>query len=306
MPKVSAIVPIYNAEVYLCRCLDSIISQTLSDFEILLIDDGSPDRSGEICDDYSTKDSRIRVFHKENGGVASARQLGMENAQGEYIIHVDPDDWVEPNMLEELYNEALKNDADVVICDYWVDSERIVRQRPSALDNLTILQEFFQQLYGCCWNKLLKRSFYNTHQIKFYTELAYCEDLTFWLRLYQQSVKTTYLPKAYYHYIQHPKSLCKTHVSYKDDKDWKLIKILRKDLKNFDSIKKMALSRISFFIVTDAFRYGNFSTMSFTKRYGKYVPYLLIYKNIPFSQRLLWARVCLGMYGYYKDRLKLY
>ena len=99
-PRVSIIVPVYKAEAYLHRCVESLLAQTFTDFEILLIDDGSPDRSGEICDEYAAKDPRVRVFHKENGGVSSARQCGMDHAEGEYTIHADLYDCVEPNMLE--------------------------------------------------------------------------------------------------------------------------------------------------------------------------------------------------------------
>ena len=116
-PVISIIVAVYKAESCLRRCVDSLLAQTFQDYEILLVDDGSPDRSGEICDEYARKDNRVRVFHKENGGVASARQCGMNNARGEYVIHADPDDWVEPNMLEELYGKAKEENADVLICD---------------------------------------------------------------------------------------------------------------------------------------------------------------------------------------------
>ena len=101
-PAVSVIVPVYNAEPYIRRCLDSISAQTFKDFEVILIDDGSPDHCGAICDEYARQDSRFRVIHKENEGVAVARQCGIDNAQGTYSIHCDPDDWVEPNWLEEL------------------------------------------------------------------------------------------------------------------------------------------------------------------------------------------------------------
>lgn len=99
---VSVIVPVYKAEKWLHRCVDSILAQTMEDFELLLIDDGSPDRSGEICDEYAVKDSRVRVFYKENGGVSSARNLGLDNAQGEWISFVAADDWVEVDYLEGL------------------------------------------------------------------------------------------------------------------------------------------------------------------------------------------------------------
>ena len=100
---VSIIVPIYKAEKYLHRCIDSILAQSYADFELLLINDGSPDSCGAICDKYATKDSRIRVFHKENGGVSSARNLGLENAFGEWITFIDADDYVHPRFLESLY-----------------------------------------------------------------------------------------------------------------------------------------------------------------------------------------------------------
>jgi len=134
-PKISVIVPVYNATAYLERCVGSLLLQTLSDFEILLIDDGSNDGSAELCDDYARKDSRVKVYHKPNGGVASARQLGVNKASGDYSIHIDPDDWVLPTMLEELYGVAVKSEADMVICDFTVVDER---ESIVAFSNLTI------------------------------------------------------------------------------------------------------------------------------------------------------------------------
>ena len=96
---ISIITPVYNAEKYLRCCIDSIIAQTFTDFELLLIDDGSKDKSGAICDEYAAKDARIRVFHKENGGVSSARNLGLDNAKGEWITFIDSDDWVKQDYL---------------------------------------------------------------------------------------------------------------------------------------------------------------------------------------------------------------
>lgn len=205
IPKVSVIIPVYNAEKYLFRSVDSLLAQTLQDFEVLLIDDGSPDKSGEICDEYAKKDTRVRVFHKENGGVSSARQYGMNNARGEYTIHVDPDDWVEPNMLEELYAKAKEEDADMVICDYYEEYPKwkktiYKQQKPSALDHNTVLKELFQQLYGSCWNKLVKRACYNKYDINYPSELTLCEDLYVNISLLIYDIKVTYLPKAFYHY----------------------------------------------------------------------------------------------------------
>ena len=146
MPKVSIIVPVYKAEKYLNRCIDSILAQTFTDFELLLIDDGSPDRSGEICDEYAKKDSRIRVIHKENGGVSSARQRGLDESVGEYTMHADPDDWVEPEMLDELYKKAKEEDADMVICDFFYEYKTgsfICKQHIYNCNAESILKQFF-------------------------------------------------------------------------------------------------------------------------------------------------------------------
>ena len=117
MPKISVIVPVYNTEKYLNRCIDSILAQTFTDFELLLIDDGSTDCSGKICDEYAAKDSRVRVFHKENGGVSSARNMGLDNAQGEWITFVDSDDWVHEDFLKKRLALALNDNADIAYCD---------------------------------------------------------------------------------------------------------------------------------------------------------------------------------------------
>lgn len=115
-PKISIIVPVYNVEKYIRRCIDSILNQTFKDFELILVDDGSPDRCGEICEEYALRDIRIKVIHKENGGQASARNVGLDIAQGDYIGFVDSDDWIDSDMYEILYNEIIKYQADIASC----------------------------------------------------------------------------------------------------------------------------------------------------------------------------------------------
>ena len=117
-PTISVIVPVYNVERYLARCIDSILAQTFMDFELILIDDGSPDNSGRICDEYAAKDARIRVFHQENGGVSSARNHGIDAALGEYVCFVDSDDLILPTYLETLFETITENDADIATCGY--------------------------------------------------------------------------------------------------------------------------------------------------------------------------------------------
>lgn len=203
MPKISVIVPVYKAEAYLHRCVDSLLAQTFQDFEVLLVDDGSPDRSGEICDEYARQDSRVRVFHKENGGVSSARQCGMDNALGEYTIHADSDDWVEPAMLEELYQKAKEEDADMVICDFYEESRKhsvLKNQKPTALKHDSVLSDLFYRLHGSSWNKLVRRGCLEKYKIKYPLDLSYCEDLYVNACLVANDIRIAYLPKAFYHY----------------------------------------------------------------------------------------------------------
>ena len=203
--KISLIVPVYKAEHYLRRCVDSLLAQTFSDYEILLVDDGSPDASGTMCDEYARQDSRIRSYHKENGGVSSARQFGIEHARGEYIIHADPDDWVEPNMLAELYAKAKETDADMVICDFY-NHERgkisLVSQKPSSLQSETVLCELFYRLHGSCCNKLVRRACFDNFHVSYPLDLSYCEDLYVNACLLSKNIEVSYLPKAFYHYDQ--------------------------------------------------------------------------------------------------------
>lgn len=204
-PKISVIVPVYKAENYLHRCVDSLLAQTFTDFEIILVDDGSPDRSGEICDEYAGKDKRVRVIHQENGGVSAARQRGMDNARGEYTIHADPDDWVDPPMLEELYRKAKEEDADMVICDFYMNTRRnqsYVSQ--GEADNKSSKEIFslllLQQLHGSCWNKLIRKSCYDKYNVKFPKEIIRWEDLFVVCNLLYSGIRVSYVPAAFYHY----------------------------------------------------------------------------------------------------------
>lgn len=116
MPEISIIVPVYNVEKYLEKCVDSILAQTFRDFEVVLVDDGATDSSGKLCDQLCEKDARIRVIHKENGGLSSARNAGIENARGNYLAFIDSDDYIDPGMMEELYRNIVNEDADLSVC----------------------------------------------------------------------------------------------------------------------------------------------------------------------------------------------
>lgn len=205
-PVISVIVPVYNVEKYLTRCIDSILAQTFTDFELLLIDDGSKDKSVAMCDEYAKKDSRIRVFHKKNGGVSSARQLGVEKACGIYSIHVDGDDWIESNMLSSMYESIIENKADMVIADFFEDTSNCVIyncQKTNSVSSIDILKDILSgNLFGSLWHKLIKHSIYKQFNIHFIPNINYCEDVLVLAQMLQHNIKVVFLREAFYHYDQ--------------------------------------------------------------------------------------------------------
>ena len=213
--RVSIIVAVYNAELYLKRLLDSIVAQTMKDFEVIIVDDGSNDSSGKICDEYAKLDQRIRVIHKQNAGVSAARQTGLDNAEGEYVIHADADDWIEPTMLEELYNKAKTDKADIVICDFYDENNKgevlLRKQKPSSLHHLSVLSDLFKNLHGSCWNKLVRRVCYEKYNIKFPEGINHCEDLLTWVELLQKNLRVSYLNRAFYHYCENKNSITRKY-----------------------------------------------------------------------------------------------
>ena len=220
-PKVSVVVPVFNAEKTLSRMVDSLLLQTMDAYEIILIDDGSTDSSGAICDQYAEQQANVRVVHKKNEGVSAARQTGLDAARGEYVIHADSDDRVEPTMLEELYRKAQEEDADVVICDFYVNQnghQTYSKQQPTACGPESVLRGLFQQLHGSCCNKLVRRACYNKYNARFPEGINHCEDLLFWVQLLQHpEIKISYLPHAYYHYSINDESITRhyTRATYK-------------------------------------------------------------------------------------------
>ena len=164
MADVSIIIPVYNSEQWLADCLESVIGQTLRDIEVILIDDGSTDRSGAICDEYAAMDQRLKVIHTLNEGVSAARQKGLETATGNYIIHVDADDWIDRNYIEVLYNYAEQWQTDILICDYYKennDKSLLIRQKPVSLVPKDVQHQLFHGLHGSLCNKLVRRSVYS-------------------------------------------------------------------------------------------------------------------------------------------------
>lgn len=187
MPKISIIVPIYNVEKYLKKCIESIINQTLDDLELILVNDGSEDNSAEICDDYVKRDKRIIVIHKENGGVSSARNAGIDVAKGQFIGFVDPDDYLEMDALEYLYNMAINNKADIVcyrmktyknmkLPSYESEKECIKCYYGKEIINQQL--KYGEFLHSTC-NKLYSNKFFYNLDNRFYSQIRYAEDALF-------------------------------------------------------------------------------------------------------------------------------
>ena len=222
IPNVSLIVAAYNAEKYLARCLDSIAAQTFRDWECVVVNDGSIDATGALIDEYAAKDSRFRPLHKANGGVASARQAGLDAAVGEYTIHVDSDDWIDSDMLEEMAASAEKNCADMVICDfYYIHPGNIVEyrsQRPVSLEPLSLMGEMMFDLNGSLCNKLIRRRLLKKYNISFVKNMNIAEDQYMVLRLLAHGISVAYVSKAFYHYdhTQNDGSLCNSGIMAAD------------------------------------------------------------------------------------------
>lgn len=207
MTKVSVIIPIYNVENYLARCLDSVTSQTYSDIEIICINDGSTDSSPMILEAYANFDKRIKVINQENGGLSCARNTGIANATGEYILFVDSDDIISTNTIKSLLKNAEENEADVVIFSYVqgdsdLQPERFLGSR--ALTNIgvfnidTISTSLYQEIIICAWNKLYKTSLIK-EKIKFNEGQIY-EDIPFWVEVFTTAKRITYVFEPFYFY----------------------------------------------------------------------------------------------------------
>ncbi len=206
-PKISVILPIYNMEQYLPKCIDSILKQTFIDFELLLIDDGSQDNSGKICDEYAKKDSRIIVIHKENGGSSSARNAGLDIAKGDYFGFVDGDDWIEKNMYELLYKGIIDFKADLALCrllhiaksnlgyylnDKFTDQEKII-------DGDRLLRYLIlNKIDASCCTKLFKSSIFDT--IRFQAGKLN-EDFKLLFEVFSNKRKGIYINEVAYNYI---------------------------------------------------------------------------------------------------------
>ena len=217
---VSIIVPIYNIENYIRECLDSILAQTYPYFELILVDDGSPDNCGRICDDYAKGDNRIKVVHKVNGGISSARNAGLEVAKGEWIMHVDGDDWIEPDMIESLIEAAQITGADMVFGDFmkYGPSAGYNKLPTWSSDKKKSMTNYIAYVMTTIWGSIAKRSLYADHSLKSPEDISYCEDFHLIVRLCHFAKKVVNVHRPFYHYRYRPTSIM-SNMSRKTEAD---------------------------------------------------------------------------------------
>ena len=208
-PTVSIIVPVYNAEHTISRCIESILNQKYTDFELLLVNDGSTDRSGAICDAYAARDSRVRVIHKENSGVSDTRNTALNQAKGTYLQFLDSDDWITPDATSSLVRTSESGSCDLVVSDFYrVVGERVSQKGDIDDDGLMTREEYAAHMmenpadfyYGVLWNKLYRREIVEAHHLRMDPQISWCEDFMFNLEYirYAETFRALQVPIYYY------------------------------------------------------------------------------------------------------------
>jgi glycosyltransferase involved in cell wall biosynthesis len=208
MPKISIIIPVYNVEKYIQKCINSVFLQTFADFECILIDDGSSDNSGKICDEYAKKDERIKVIHQKNGGASCARNAGLDVAQGEWITFIDGDDWADENYLEQMYNNAINNNCDLSLIGYRRVEDNgniisVVERKPLIFPSVVTYKKdivtYTRCYVGGCWSFLYKAKL--STDLRFNIKLKVAEERTFLYFLAGRISKIVYDSTPCYNYV---------------------------------------------------------------------------------------------------------
>ena len=217
-PFLTVIVTCYNVEKYLDKCILSISNQTYNNLEILLVDDGSPDSCGKICEEWKERDSRVRVIHKQNEGLAYARKTGVENATAEYVTFVDADDWIDANMYKDMMAALVSTDSDIAQCGVYLvyeDGRQIPHYHDFSQEPFEVVNRVESVLFMLedkkwrpwMWNKIFKKHLFEN--IRFYKGRGYAEDDVS-LYLYHKTSKNVYLNNIYYYYFQRTGGICQT------------------------------------------------------------------------------------------------
>ena len=267
---VSIIVPVYNVEGYLKRCVDSILSQTYTNIEIILVNDGSTDSSSQLCDEYQKKDNRIKVEHKQNGGLSSARNAGLDIAKGDYIAFIDSDDWVEPNFIERLRTLLIETNSDMSACTFCRTKGDIAQRlcfdtSVEIITNKKFDCAFKEESYaGYACNKMFKREIFEKNELRFDEKIFHGEDSPFVVEFLQYAQKIAFTKEDLYYYYFREDSITKSvrltekylSILYAREKTMVLLK--ERNEKCYDVCKAAyldILSKINFMAMVDKNKY---------------------------------------------------
>lgn len=305
----SIIVPIYKVEEYLSSCIESILNQSFQDYEIILIDDGSPDLCPAICDEYARKDSRIRVIHQKNQGVSAARNRGIQEAKGEYILFLDSDDKLVDGCLEKSNNIIIKNaEADIIFCNYYLkDDERVIERNYSRFKDLInnsnidiVINEMISSNYlNSVWSKIYKRDYVLNEQTRFDERLMFAEDFLFVLNLLVKKPKCKYADLFLIEYYVREASITRS-INY--NKELSKVDFCNKSL---DILKEynieigyniiVSLNTTYLSILNDYYRYNKNERAKVKEIFDK--RHFLLIKDKSNNNRILFASInILGLY----------
>ncbi|WP_064976209.1 glycosyltransferase family 2 protein [Alistipes provencensis] len=305
MPAISVIMPAFNSQETISRAVESFRYQTFPDWELIIIDDGSTDNTPHILDDLAAADSRIKVIHKPNGGVASARQVGIESAMGEYSIHADSDDWVETDMLEKMYTTAKRTNADMVVADFFINypdgRQEIRRQKLDSYYPCDVIYQLYaKDLFGGLWHKLLRTAIYTKAKVSFEARIDFCEDKLLLTKILYRcpDIKIVYHPKAFYHYMQTPISITRkiSHHSFECMKRFhEMLPQYLPDEPRFTTVRKTE----SLKMFLNGFIYNIFTTDEISREFSKVKPQAYKTQSI----RWLIGYLCIDLHLYKIARL---
>ncbi len=292
-PLVSVVIPVYNVEKYLARCVDSVLVQTYPNIEVILVDDGSPDGSGAICDQYASEHSNVRVVHKPNGGLASARNAGMKVMTGQYLFFVDSDDWIDPETLEELTEIAERTGVDFVrytpVYAGWPNHEdgemyNIAKEKvlhEGIFTKVDIVRDIFPKLFAqenlsmgvivSAWRSLYRASFITENHLCFDESIRYAEDTYFSANVVYHTNSFYFVGGGrYYHYFYNPSSITKSYKKDRWDSGKRMITTFEKtfsDKPDYDF--RDQLWRLRIFVTLDSLNQMRFLPLGQRMKYCK-------------------------------------
>lgn len=307
-PKISVIIPVFKVERFISRCVVSLLRQTFEDVEFIFVNDYTPDRSigviREICDKYPERKNSITILkHDENCGLPSARNTGLAHAKGEYIFHCDGDDFVESNMLSEMYDEAKRTDADIVWCDWYLSfehNERYMRQPDYKTSKDALRGILDGAMKFNVWNKLVKKSLYDENNIRFPDGYSMGEDMTM-IRLFACASRVSYIPKAYYHYVR-----TNTGAFTKNYSEKRLLEVMHNTSETVDFVLKrkgpkwnkscghFKLNVKLPFLISEK----KSSYLIWQRLYPESNQFIWENKVLPFRTRMLQLAACRGQWGF--------